>query len=172
MDLTFRVPVQYCSLHQILLSSLDTSITEHRFCFGPAASFFLGLLVILRSSPIACCTPSDLGNSSFAVISFCPFMQFMRFSQQVYWGVCLCSSSGSRLSEISTGTRLSWVALHGMAHGFTELSKPLCYNKAVICEEAIHCVYNSLNLPTPSSHSTLPQCAMTSLFAMSNLVHR
>ena len=96
MDLTFRVPVQYCSLHQILLSSLDTSITEHRFCFGPAASFFLGLLVILRSSPIACCTPSDLGNSSFAVISFCPFMQFMRFSQQVYWGVCLCSSSGSR----------------------------------------------------------------------------
>ena len=42
----------------MLLSSPDTSITEHSVCFGPAihsgASFILGLLVILlQSSPVA-----------------------------------------------------------------------------------------------------------------------
>ena len=43
MDLTFQVPVQYCSLqHQILLSSPDPSTTEHCICFGLAASFILG----------------------------------------------------------------------------------------------------------------------------------
>ena len=29
---------------------------------------------------------------------------------------------------------LPWVALHGMAHGFIELYKPLCQEKAVIHE--------------------------------------
>ena len=55
MDLTFQVPMQYCSLqHWTLLSPPNTSTTEYRFCFGPAASFFLGLLVIaLCSSPVA-----------------------------------------------------------------------------------------------------------------------
>ena len=63
MDLIFQVCMQYCSLqHQILLSSADTSITERRFCFGLAASFFLKLLVVvLHSSPVAHWTPSDLG---------------------------------------------------------------------------------------------------------------
>ena len=32
-------------------------------------------------------------------------------------------------------TRLTWVALHGMAHSFTELQKPLDHDKAVIHEE-------------------------------------
>ena len=52
MDLTFQVPTQYCSLqHWILLSSPNTSITEHHFRFSAAASFFLGLLaVVLHSS--------------------------------------------------------------------------------------------------------------------------
>ena len=87
MDLTFQVPMQCCSLqHQILLSSPDTSTTEHCILFGPVASFILGLLVILHSSPVAYWTPSDPGDSSFAVISFWPFLLFMRFSQQVYWG--------------------------------------------------------------------------------------
>ena len=95
MDLTFQVSMQYCSLHdQILLSSPDISTTEHHFCFGPAASFFLGLLVvILCSSPVAYWTPSNLGDSSFGVISFSLFIQFMRSSRQVYWGDP--SSSGS-----------------------------------------------------------------------------
>ena len=38
------------------------------------------------------------------------------------------------LSELSTMTPPSWVALHGMAHSFTELCKSLCHDKAAIHE--------------------------------------
>ena len=38
------------------------------------------------------------------------------------------------LSEISDMTHPSWIALHGMAHNFIELCKPLCLDKAVIHE--------------------------------------
>ena len=64
MDLTFQVPIQHCSLqHWILLSSSGISTTEHPICFGPVASFVLGLLVIfLHSSPVAYWTPSDPGT--------------------------------------------------------------------------------------------------------------
>ena len=34
-------------------------------------------------------------------------------------------SSGPHFSELSTMTRLSWVALHSMAHSFTELDKAM-----------------------------------------------
>ena len=76
MDLTSQVPIHYCSLqHQILLLSLDTSTTEHRFCFGLPPSFFLGLLVtVLNSFSIANWTPSNLQDSSFGIIFF--FMSF------------------------------------------------------------------------------------------------
>ena len=38
------------------------------------------------------------------------------------------------LSELFTMTRLSWVALHGTAHNFSELGKPLCHYKVMIHE--------------------------------------
>ena len=38
------------------------------------------------------------------------------------------------LSELSTMTHPSWVALHGTAHGFIEFQKPLPQDKAVILE--------------------------------------
>ena len=41
---------------------------------------------------------------------------------------------GHFLSELFTMTRLSWVALHGMAFSFIELHMPLCHDKAVIHE--------------------------------------
>ena len=37
-------------------------------------------------------------------------------------------------SEVSTMTGPSWVVLHGMAHSFTELHKPLHHDRAVIHE--------------------------------------
>ena len=50
MDLTFQVPMQYCSLyHQALLSPADTSIIEHPFHFGLAVY----LELFFCSSPIA-----------------------------------------------------------------------------------------------------------------------
>ena len=62
MDLTFQVPMHYCSLqHLTLLSPPDTSIAGFCFYFY-SASFFLELLVIaLHSSPVTYWTPSKLG---------------------------------------------------------------------------------------------------------------
>ena len=37
-------------------------------------------------------------------------------------------------SQFFTVTHPTWMALHGMAHSFIELPKPLCHNKAVIQE--------------------------------------
>ena len=62
VDLTFQVSMQYCSLQHWTLFPPDTSTAEHCFCFGPATSFFLDLLVItLCSSLVAYWTLSDLG---------------------------------------------------------------------------------------------------------------
>ena len=95
--------------------------TERRFCYGSASSSFLELC--LCSSPVACWTSSDLGKegcSSSGVISFCLFILFMAFLRQEYW-------SGLPFPLPVT---CPWVVLCGKAHSFTELSKPLCHNKA------------------------------------------
>ena len=72
-DLTFQVPMQYCSLqkHQTLLPSPVTSTTGRCFCFSSVSSVFLELL--LYSSPIVYWAPTNLGNSFFSVIIFLPF---------------------------------------------------------------------------------------------------
>ena len=58
MDLTFHVPMQYCSLqHQTLP---DASTTGHYFHCGSASLFLLELF--LHSSPVAYWTPKDLGD--------------------------------------------------------------------------------------------------------------
>ena len=112
MDLTFRVPMQYCSLqHQTLLLSPVTSTTGHCFCFGSIPSFFLELF--LHWSPVAYWAPTDLGSSSFRILSFCLFILFLGFSRQENWsGLPFPSPVDHFLSELSTMTHLSWVALH------------------------------------------------------------
>ena len=57
---------------------------------------------------------------------------FMMLSQQVYWGGLPFPPP----VELSTMTHASWVALHGMAHSFTELHKPLCH-KTVLHEGGV-----------------------------------
>ena len=52
------------------------------FHFDSASSFFPELF--LCSSPVAYWAPTDLGSSSFSVISFCLFILFMRFLWQEY----------------------------------------------------------------------------------------
>ena len=123
MDLTFQVPMQYCSLqHQILLLSPVTPTTGHCFSFGSVSSFFLELF--LHPSPVAYWVPTDLASSSFGVLSFCLFTLFMGFSRQEYWsGLPFPAPVDHVLSELSTMTRASWVTLHGMAHSFIELDK-------------------------------------------------
>ena len=55
-----------------LLLSPVTSTTGCCFCFGSISSFFLELF--LHWSPVAYWAPTNLGSSSFRVLSFCPFI--------------------------------------------------------------------------------------------------
>ena len=127
MDLTFQVPMQYCSLqHHTLLPSPVTSTAGCCFCFGSVSSFFLELF--LHWSPVAYWAPTDLGSSSFNVLSFCLSILFMGFSRQEYWsGLTFPSPVDHVLSDISTVTCLSWVALLGVAHSFIELDKAVIH---------------------------------------------
>ena len=127
MDLTFLVPLQCCCLqHSTLLPSPVTSTTGCCFHFGSIYSFFLELF--LHWSPVAYWAPTDLGSSSFSALSFCLFLLFMGFSRQKYWsGLPFPSPVDHVLSELSTMTRTSWVALHSMAHGFIELDNAVIH---------------------------------------------
>ena len=130
MDLTFQVPKQYCSLHHQTLFPLPvTSKIGCYFCFDSVSSFFLES--VLYSSPVAYWVSTDLDSSSFSVTSFCLFILFIGFSRQEYWsGGPFLSPVDHILSELSTMIYPSWMALHGMAHSFTELDKVLIQ---VIC---------------------------------------
>ena len=114
--------MQYCCLeHQTLPPSPVTSKTGCCFCFGSVPSLFLKLF--LHWSPVAYWAPTDLGCSSFNVLSFYLFI-FMGLSRQEYWsGLPFPSPVDHVLSELSTITSLSWVAPHGMAYSFIELDR-------------------------------------------------
>ena len=115
MDLTFQVPMQYCSLqHQTLLLSPVPSTTGYWFCFGSIPLFFLELF--LHWSPVACWEPTDLGSSSFSILSFCIFTLFMGFSGQECWnGLSFPSPVDHIPLDLSTMIRPSRLAPHGLA---------------------------------------------------------
>ena len=112
------------------------------FPLWPSRFIFLELLaVVLLPSTVAYWTPSDLGVGVGELVFWChiilPFYtgKFMGFSQLVYSsGLPFPPAVDHVLSELSTVTGPSWVALHGMAHSFTKLCKPLHHDKAVIHE--------------------------------------
>ena len=87
------------------------------------------LELFLHSSPVAYWAPTNPGSSSFSVISFCLFILFMVLSsRQEYWsGLLFPSPVDHILSELSTISCPSWVALQGMAHSFTELDKAVVH---------------------------------------------
>ena len=118
--------MQYCSLqHWTLLLSPVTSTTGCCFCFGSILSFFLELF--LHWSPVAYWAPTDLGSSSFSVLSFCLFLLFMGFSRQEYWsGLPFPSPVDHILSDLSTMTCPSlWP--HTAWFSFTELDKDVVH---------------------------------------------
>ena len=127
MDLTFQVPMQHYSLqHQTLLLSPVTPTAGCYFCFGSVSSFFLELH--FHWSPVVYQAPTNLWGSSFSVLSFCLFILFIGFSRQEYRsGLPFHSPVDHSLSELSTMTCPSWVALHGMVHSFTELDKAVVH---------------------------------------------
>ena len=127
VDLTFQVPMQYSSLqHWTLLPSLVISTAGFCFFFGSVSSWFLELF--LHWSPVAYWAPTDLRSSSFGVLSFGLFILFMGFSGQEYCsGLPFPSPVDHILSKLSTMTRPSWVAPHGVAHSFIELDKAVVH---------------------------------------------
>ena len=126
MDLTFQVSMKYCSLqHWILFSPPDT-FTAGCFHFGSGSSYLLELF--LHYSPVAYWAPTNLESSSFNVLSFCLFMLFMGFSRQEHLsGLPFPSPVDHILSELSTMTHPSWVALQDMVHSFIELDKAVVH---------------------------------------------
>ena len=72
----FCIPVSL--QHWTLLLSLVTSTVGYCFCFGSIPSFFLELF--LHWSPVAYWAPTNLGSSSFSILSFCLFILLMGFS--------------------------------------------------------------------------------------------
>ena len=122
MDPTFQVPMQYCSLqHWALLPSPVTSTTG--CCLYIGSTFLIFLELFLHWSPVAYWAPTDLASSSFNVLSFvhgvlkARILKCLPFPSPVY----------HVLSELSTMTWPSWVALHGMAHSFIELDKAVVH---------------------------------------------
>ena len=107
--------MQYCSLqHQALLPSPVTSTPGYCFCMALSLhSFWNGFSTLLQQHTGHLPT---WGVHLSSVISFCLFVLFMGFSGQEYWsGLPFPSPVDHILSELSTITCLSSVALHGMA---------------------------------------------------------
>ena len=91
-------------------------------------SLCLFILCGIISPLISSWVPTNLGSSSFSVLSFRLFILFMGFSRQEYWnGLPFPSSVDHVLSELSTMTHPSWVALLVMAHSFIELDKAVVH---------------------------------------------
>ena len=104
------------------------------------SSFFLELF--LHWTPIAYWAPTDLGSSSFSVLSFCLCILFMGFSRQECWsGLPFPSPVDHILSELSTMTCPPWVALQSMAHSFIELDKAVFH----VIRSLVLCVVFSLS---------------------------
>ena len=123
MDLTFQVPMQYCSLqHWTLCSPPDTSITGILFHFGSATSFFLELLL---HSILNTYQPSGL---IFQWHIFLPFHTVHGVLKTRHWSrLPFLSPEPHVLSELSTMTCPSCADLHGMAHSFVWLHKAVIY---------------------------------------------
>ena len=126
MDLTFQVPMQYCSLqHQTLFPSAVKSTTGHcfRFGFGSVSWFFLELF--LHSSPVALWARINQRSSSFSGIFFCLFILFMVLKARIQSALPFptlvdhfCQNSPIRPIP------LGWpIPPHGMAHSFIELGR-------------------------------------------------
>ena len=159
IDQTFQDPMQYCSLqHQTLLPSPVISTTELCSHFGSISSFFLELS--LYSSHVAYGAPTDMGSSSFSVISFCLSIVFLGFSRQEYWsGLPFFSPVDHVLSELSTMTHPFWVALQGMAFSYCSWGSQ-GKNTEVICDSLLQWTMFCQNSPPWLIHLGWPYTAV------------
>ena len=125
MDLTFQVPMHYWSLQRrTLLPSPVTFTAGCCLCFGSVSSFFLELF--LHWSAVAGltglqCWPGEFIFQCPICLPFHTVHGVLKARIQEYWsGLPVPSPVAHVLSEPSTMICPSWVAPHGMAHGFIE----------------------------------------------------
>ena len=130
MDLTFQVPMQYCSLqHRTLLLLPVTSRTGCSVCFffalAPSLHSFWSYFSTDFRNILGTYWP---GEFMFQCPIFFPFHSVHEFSSPEYWsGLPSPSPVDHILSDLSTATHPSWMALQGMAHSFTELDKAVVH---------------------------------------------
>ena len=99
--------MQYFSLQdQSLLPSPVTCTTRCCFCFLCVSSFFLEL--VLRWSPVVYWAPTDLGSSSFSVLSFCLFI-LQRWTQKYKSQSLIGRRIQRNIIKVSL-SRVSWTA--------------------------------------------------------------
>ena len=114
-DLTFQVPIHYCSLqHQTLLPSPAHPQLGIVFILAqPLHSFWSYFSTLLQRHIGHLPTRGVHLSGSYL---FCFFILFMGFSRQEYWsGLPLPSPVDHVLSELSTMLCPFWVALDGTA---------------------------------------------------------
>ena len=126
MDPTFQVPMQYCSL-------------QYQTCFHHLhihnwVLFLLWIHLFILSRVISPLISRSIlgtywpGEFIFQCPIFLPFHTVHGLLKQEYWsGLPLPPPVDHVLPELSTMTRLSWVALHSMAHNFIELDKAVVH---------------------------------------------
>ena len=119
MDLTFQVPMQYCSLqHRTLLPSPVTSTTGH--CLLWLRLFILSGVIspLISTSILGTYRP---GEFIFQCHIFVPFHTVLGILKaRILTWFAFPSPVDHVLSELSV-TNPSWVTLHGMAHSFCNL---------------------------------------------------
>ena len=94
----------------------------------PLFILFAVISPLISRSILCTYRPVEFISSSFSVLYFSFFMLFLVFSRQEYWsGLPILSPVDHILSEFSTVTHLSWVALQGMSHSFIELDKGMVH---------------------------------------------
>ena len=128
MDLTFQVPMQYCSLqHRTLLPSPVTSTTGGVFALAPSLHSFWSYFSTDLQQHIGHLLTWGVHLLVFYLFAF----SYCSWGSQGRNTAMDCHSFPSPvdhvLSEISTMTHPSWVALYGMAHSFTELDKAVVH---------------------------------------------
>ena len=126
MDLTFQVPMPLL-LFTASNFSFITSYIHHLVLVLLWLHLFILLVLFLHWSPVAYWAPTDLGSSSFSVLSFSLFILFMGFSRKLLKWFAIRFSSGPRFVRTLHHPCLSWVTLHSMAHSFIELDKAVIH---------------------------------------------
>ena len=126
MDLTFQVPMQYCSLqHQTLLPSPVTSTTGCCFCFGSISILSGVISPVISSSILGTYWPGEFLFQYPIILPFHTVHGVLKARILKWFSIPF--SSGSHFVRLSTTTHSSWVALHGMAHSIIELDKAVVH---------------------------------------------